>query len=592
MSKIINSESLRSPIVIVSGHVDAGKTSLLDSIRKRVSSKSSSIAGSEAGGITQQNSTNYFPLEQLKKTVDIKGKYEIKATYPGLLAVDTPGHEAFYTFRQKGASLCDIAIVVIDMIEGVLPQTKEVLSMLKENKVPFVIALTKMDRLPGWLSHQGKSLRKTLKKQSKSTITHLYSKMNDIKYQLSIEEVEADFYFDNKKPEKVYSMVPVNSLKDEGISDLLAVMIYLTSNWMTKKLIIKNKFKSVILDSFKDSKMGWIIDLMIVNGSLKIGDELVIPKFSGSISTKVRNIFIDTKPVEECTGACSCRIIAKDLNNSIAGGKVYLVKDNLEELLEKSNNERESLMSSFDISECGIVVIADTLGAMDAFNYLLKKEEIPVKHFIIERPTEKTLERYSELLKKEENYYQTILYFGAPLPKEMVKKSFVKVIQDEVIYRLIEKYQDFEKESKGNIHQFLKETHQAVLPAEMSILKEHIYMVGGANNLLFGVKVKSGNLYVGMPLALVNKEKRSLGIILGIQKDGKDVIEAKEGEEVCLRLDNPNHLMYSRHFDDKDTLYSEQSRDSIENLKKYFKDKLVKSDWILVIKQKKIFGID
>jgi len=592
MSNLIESGKLRSPIIITVGHVDAGKTSLLDAFSRLISSNSKMIAISEAGGITQKNSCRYYSLNKLKKVVDIKGKYQIKDSYPGFLAVDTPGHEAFHTFRKKGSALCDIAIVVIDLLEGVLPQTKEVLSMLKENKIPFVIALTKMDRVPEWETQPNKNLRKTLKKQSKSCIAQFYTLIADIKYQLSTEGVDAEFYFDNKTPEKVYSMVPVNSLKNEGIDDLLGVMLYLTSNLMVKKLTVKNIFKSIVMDSFKDSKMGWIVDLMIVNGNLKIGDKIVIPKFSGSVVTKVKNIFVENKQVNECYGAYTCRIIAKDTSDVITGEKVYQVNNNEDELIKKSDNERNTLTSTFETSKEGIVVMTDTLGAMDAFNYLLNKESVPVKHYIIGKPTKKTIDRYSEILKKEENYNQTILYFGLPLNKSLLTESSISIIQDEVIYQLIEKYQDFEKESRGNIHQYLLENQKAVLPAEMKILKEHIFLKGGASNLLFGVKVIKGNLYIGMPLAIVNKNMKSLGIIIGIQKDSNDVIDAKENDEVCLRIDNPNHLMYGRHFEEKDTIYSAITRDTIDNLKKYFKDKLVKSDWILVVKHKKIFGIE
>jgi len=581
---------LRSPIAIVAGHVDAGKTSLLDYLR------SSSIANNEAGGITQQIGATFLSMDNLKKqTQEIKGKFAIESKIPGILAIDTPGHEAFYKLRQRGASMCDIAIVVIDIIEGVLPQTKEVLRMMKENKIPFVVALTKIDKIYGWTSEDNKPLRKVLKKQSKSTMTHFNAYLEDIKYQLSCEEIEADFYFTNKKPEKIISMVPINSLKGEGIADLLALMVYLTSTWMEKKLMVKDKFKAIVMESVKDKKMGWVSDLILVNGKLQIGDEIVIPKLSGSIVTKVKNIFIGDKPVSSCDGACSCRIIAKDLDNCLAGGRVYLSLNNSEELIEKSNEEREELLSSFVTKDEGIIVIADTVGAMDAFNFLLSKEDIPVKHFLIEKPSEKLIERYGEILKKGENYHQVILYFGSCQDKDVIKKSKeikITFLEDEVIYRLIEKYKDFEKTSKGNMNQYLLENNKAVLPAELRILKEFIFMKGGASNFLFGVKIKSGKIYVGMPVAVVNKEKRILGKILGIQKDNKDVTEAKLGDEVCIRVENPNHLWYERHFNEKDIIYSEQSRDSIDNLKKYFKDELKKEDWMLVIKQKKVFGIE
>jgi translation initiation factor 5B len=579
----------RSPIGIVVGHVDAGKTSLLDVIR------SSKVASSEIGGITQQIGASFLSLDFIeKKTKEIKGKFEVKSKLPGILLIDTPGHEAFYKLRERGASMCDIAILVIDIIEGVLPQTEEVIEMLKVNKIPFVIALTKIDRVSGWNITENSTLRNSVKKQSKETLMKFNSYLEDIKYQLSKLEINSEFYFNNKNPDKVYSIIPVNSLNNEGISDLLALMMYLTSNWMEKKLIIKDKFKALVMEAYQDKKLGHLIELIIINGTLNIGDEIIVSKISGAEKSVVRNIFLGEKTQLSVNGACAVKIIASNLDNVIAGSNCYLIKnkEDEEELIKKANEERENPL--WEKSEKGLIVMAETLGALDALAFLLKKENLMVKHYLLGKPNEKILERYQEQILKEEVFYHCILYFGKTNEdiKKLYQEKKIKLINNEIIYGLIEEYKTFKKEREGNLNQYLIENQKAILPLKLKILKEHIYLKGGNEELLMGVKIIYGKVKKGTPLVIINKEKRELGIITSIQKEKKELDQAIKNEEVCIRLTNPNHLIYDRHFDEKDEIYSYQNRESIENLKKYFKEELSKEDWLMVIKQKDVLKIE
>ncbi len=151
--------SIRQPIVTVAGHVDHGKTTILDSIRK------TGVAEQEAGGITQKISFTKVPIENIRKRCPMISEKGIKLDFPGFLFIDTPGHAAFSHLRKRGGSLADLAVLVIDINEGIMPQTAEVIELLRLNKTPFIIALNKIDNISGWRK-QADDLKQSIKTQA------------------------------------------------------------------------------------------------------------------------------------------------------------------------------------------------------------------------------------------------------------------------------------------------------------------------------------------------------------------------------------------------------------------------------------------
>ena len=166
----------------VLGHVDSGKTSLLDYIR------GTGVQGREAGGITQHIGASFLPIDTIKKTCGpLYEKLEKSETkIPGVLVIDTPGHEIFTNLRASGGSAADIAILVVDVSRGFQPQTNESLKILQSRKVPFVVALNKTDQLSGWRPTESPFITQAIKEQDPSMQTFLDEKIYDVVGTLSV----------------------------------------------------------------------------------------------------------------------------------------------------------------------------------------------------------------------------------------------------------------------------------------------------------------------------------------------------------------------------------------------------------------------
>lgn len=596
-SSTTNMISLRSPICCIMGHVDAGKTSLLDSIR------ASSIASAEAGGITQQIGATFISTDFIKsKTKDINGKFSTSnLSIPGVLMIDTPGHEAFFKLRQRGSSMCDIAILAIDIVEGILPQTKEAIELLKLNKVPFVVAATKLDNVWGWETKENSILRKSFKKQSKGAQSAFEGYIETLKWALKEEGISSEFYLKNKDPKKYVSIVPVCSIKNEGVSDLISLMGYLTSNMMGKKLKTKEKLKASIMEVFQDKRLGWMMDVILVNGTLNVGDNIIVPKIGGCEEIKIRNLLLPSNTIEmdkskkwtsesSVVGSCGVRIIATGLEGVLAGGHLY--SSGTEK--ERAEGEVEKLLEDLPKTESGIILMAETLGALEAASFLFAKEKISVRHYNIGKLNEKLIEKLSIMSRDEEESNKVILYFGK-VEDDIAKrvKSFkLTLISNQVVYQLLEKYNEFKTKTIENIHDILISKGEAILPIKLEMLKEYLFVKGGSKHFLIGVKVLFGKLKKGTPLAVTKDGKvLHLGIVESIQKDGKEREEGDKGDEVCIKIDNPNNLTLGRQFDEKWEVYSHQTRKSIDNLKKYFRDILKKPDWYMIVEQKRVLSI-
>ncbi len=600
-------ENVRAPICCVMGHVDAGKTSFLDKIRE------SNYQKGEAGGITQTIGSTFFPIEHIREvTKHIQGKFVTKHTIPGILIIDTPGHEEFKTLRERGASMCDLGIIVIDIEKSIEPQTIESIKLLRENKVPFIVVANKLDTIDGWEPTTNTSLKDAMKSQNKQIAQSIEYKMEDIKYDLSkIDNIKAEFYFKNKTPEKQYSIVPMSSRTGEGISDIFALLVYLAENLMMKKLTNKeDKFKAYVMETIKDKQNGWVIDTILVNGKISVDDKIVLSTMTGQVVSTIRNIMVpedlkqlgkktNWKYVDSISASRGVRLIGSNFQDAMAGTQLFQLGPSLseQEAIHMAKDEQEKYWKSFEWKDNGVFIHANTLAELDALYHLLSKNNINVTHGKIHygNINEKDLSIIESMLSKQKFMeYRTILYFGKLDEKsdahKIAKSKNIHIIESEVMYKLIEIYNNFKAECLKTRKEEETQKGEAVFPVQLSIIKKYIFMKGGADHLLFGVKVKKGKLYLNTPI-IVGEKKLVLGKVTSIQKNHKEQKEAEEGDEVCIRLSNDNHLTYERQFDSTDILVSHLTRDIIDTLKRDFRDVLTNKDWTNVIEIKQLLEI-
>ncbi|KDO81601.1 hypothetical protein CISIN_1g036359mg [Citrus sinensis] len=356
-------ENLRSPICCILGHVDAGKTRLLDCIR------GTNVQEGEAGGITQQIGATYFPVENIQKRTE-KLNADAKLKVPGLLVVDTPGHESFTNLRSWGPGLCDIAILVVDIMDGIKPQTIESLDLLKERSVDFIIALSKADKLYGWKSCKNAPIKKALEQQSKDVEDEFKMRLRNIITQFKEQGLNTELYYKNKEMGKTFSIVPTSAIRHKT---------------MVKKLAFRNEVQCTILEVKVCEGYGTTIDVVLINGVLHEGDKIVEP-----IDTKIQALLTPHPMKElrvkgayqhhkEIKAAQGIKITAQGLQDAIAGTSLYVVgpNDDLEDVkkaameemksvTEAASEGMKSVMSKVDKTCEGVCMQASTWGSLEA----------------------------------------------------------------------------------------------------------------------------------------------------------------------------------------------------------------------------------
>jgi translation initiation factor 5B len=600
--------TLKAPICCIVGHVDAGKTSLLDRLRN------TNIQEKEVGGITQQIGSTFFPIETIKNSCSsIKGKFEVICNIPGILMIDTPGHSEFQSLRDVGTSICDLGILIIDIEESIQEQTKEAIKLLKEKKIPFVVAVTKLDKINGWKTTKSSNLREALKEQSKDMSMMLMAKLEDIKYDLSKEDINAEFYFKNSNPKQIYSIVPVSSKTGEGIADLLALLVYTAQNWMLKKILYQDTVSCTIMESKYDKHNGYTIDVILNNGTINVGDKFVVSTITGPNICTVRNLLIPSALTQlgkktnwdykdSVRASIGCKIIGSNLDGAYPGTHLFPIKTSgastsagasaEADAINNANQEITNVWKSYNFISPGVFIGTQTFGELDAGYSIFQKAGISVAGAYIGEPSNKFIDLI--LMKTEgetlpEN--RIYLYFGAFNNTdvfEYAKKNEITLLSSEVIYKLVELYK-IEKEKMIKARQNTNNT--AIFPVEMSILKQYLFMKGGSDHLMFGVKIKKGTLYKNTPICVPEKNI-CLGKVLNIQFEHKEKEKGEEGQEICIRLDNPNQLIIHRHIEVTDKLIAQISRNSIDILKRDYKEVVPKKDWLLIIEHIKLLKIE
>lgn len=554
---------LRQPICVFMGHIDHGKTSIADSFRQ------TAVTKTEAGAITQMISSSVLPIESIKRTTQHLLGENFKFTIPGLLLIDTPGHSAFTNLRKRGGNLADIAVLVIDINEGIMEQTLECLEILKQYKTPFVIALNKIDLLPGWRTNNVPMLQ-SINSQSQEVIQLLDTKLYDLVGKLYDKGLNADRFDRVSDYTKQIAMVPCSAKTSEGIPELMMVLIGLAQKFLEGNLKLNlDTAKATVLEVKDEKGIGTTLDVILYDGVLKSGDTMVIGGLNEPVVTKIRGLFLPEKgrmkSVKEVVAAAGVRISAPDLNEVISGVPLMVAKDNLDEVKEKVQAEVDEVLTEIDNE--GVVIKAESLGSLEALIKLLKEKEIPIKKASVGEITKKDIADASA----ENNFiHKVILAFNV---KE-VETSEVKIISHDIIYRIIEDYEKWVIEQKKKEEE--KSLKSLVRPAKIEIIKGCIFRQSGP--AVVGVRVLKGTLKPDVDLIKLDGSKA--GTIKTIQLEKESLKEAARGKEVAISLPG---ITAKKQIDEEDVLIVDVPESDFKQLKKF--KKLLSAEEIDLLKE-------
>ncbi len=560
---------IRQPIVTVCGHVDHGKTSILDKLRE------SSVQEGEAGGITQKISFTSLPFDQLKRACPLIESAGIKLDIPGFLFIDTPGHAAFSNLRKRGGSLADLAILVIDINEGIKPQTAEVIQILKHNKTPFIIALNKIDNISSWQTSE-KSIKESIENQPQNVKSIFDERYLTLIGSLQSHGFDADLFYNIDDFSKKIALVPCSAKTGQGIQELIMVLCGLSQKYLAHKLKLSENARGVVLEIKKEKSINYI-ESILYDGELSKNDEIAIATLEEEpIISKIR-ILEEIKPL-------SSKFAPKDKVQASTGLRMQLVRKTditpgMPFLTYKGNKGeikkqfKEQISESIKTNKQGIIAKADSLGSLEALIVLLKQENIPVVKAGIGSINKTDIISAKANLKINE-LDSIIVGFNVSIDDEAkeLQTNDIKILTDEVIYKLIENLTEFRQEKSREI----EKTRMLGLATlcKLKILPQYVFR--NTKPAIFGVKIEAGKLVSN--LNLINNKNEEVGRVKNIQSENKSVTEATAPMEVAISTPGVN---FERQLKDKNFLYSEISESQFRKFKKN-KDLLTKDEVALL----------
>ncbi|KAF5302933.1 hypothetical protein FQA39_LY02113 [Lamprigera yunnana] len=595
-----NMDNLRAAVVCVLGHVDTGKTKILDKLRR------TNVQDGEAGGITQQIGATNVPIDAIKEQIkNVKEFSNMQFKLPGLLIIDTPGHESFSNLRSRGSSLCDFAILVVDIMHGLEPQTIESINLLKTKKTPFVVALNKIDRLYDWQTMARKDISDVISNQAPNTQLEFEQRKNEVVLQFAEQGLNAALCYENPDERSYVSLVPTSAVTGEGMGNLLSLIVDNCQNRLPKRLMYSEELQATVLEVKAIPGLGTTIDAILINGTLREGDSMVLAGTDGPITTQIRsllmpqpmkelrvkNAYIEYKEIKAAQGV---KIAAKELEKAIAGLNLYIAHkpDEVDILIEEVTKELKSALSGIKLQERGVYVQASTLGSLEALLEFLKASKIPYSGIRIGPVVKRDVMKASIML-EHDSQYATILAFDVKIERdaqELADTLGVKIFHADIIYHLFDKFIAYREELKQKKREEFK--HIAVFPCKIRILPQFIF--NSRDPIVVGVMIEGGIVKEGTPICVPSKEFVDIGIVTSIEVNHKSVESARKGMEVCIKIEpipGESPKMFGRHFDEKDFLISKISRQSIDACKDYFREDLTKPDWQLMVELKKLFQI-
>ncbi len=546
---------IRSPIVSVLGHVDHGKTTLLDFIR------GSAIAQKEAGGITQHIGATEIPMEIIENICGpFLDKLEIKETIPGLFFIDTPGHEAFTTLRKRGGALADLAILMVDLNEGFKPQTYEALNILKMYKTPFVVAANKMDKIYGWQTHQGESFSQTYAKQPANVQSALDNQVYELVGILHREGFESERFDRVENFARQISIIPISAKSGEGIAELLTMLLGLAQQYLKEQLQIETDApaKGTILEVKEETGLGTTIDAVIYDGIIRKKDTIVLTTQDDVITTKIRSLLKPNaleeireakkrfKKVDEVVAAAGIKIVAPNIDKVMSGSPLRVVRDDLSQVQEEILHEIDDI--KVDTDEMGVIVKADTLGSLEALVNMLQEMEVPIRAADIGDVSRRDVVDAS-IVTQEDDLHGVIIAFNVkilPSAAEEIRNTDLKIFQANVIYQLTEDYQEWIRTSEERRK---KEWFDAIVkPGKIRIIPKLVFRQ--SKPAIAGIEVLGGSVRKGSGLLDVNGLR--VGTVESMQDKGENLPSISKGQKAAMAIKDG---VFGRNLEEGDELY-------------------------------------
>jgi translation initiation factor 5B len=552
--------NLRQPILVVLGHVDSGKTSLLDTIR------GTGVQSREAGGITQHIGASFFPIDTIKTLTGYLYEKLAKSEspIPGLLVIDTPGHEVFANLRSRGGSAADIAILVADVNKGFEPQTYESMEILKKRRVPFVVALNKIDMIPGWRHSKSQFVTDQVKAQDHSTTSMLDEKIYNIVGSLSRLGYNSEGFWRVKDFTKEVAIVPVSAAKNIGVPELLAVVVGLSQQFMSKRLERKEgPGRGIVLEVKEEIGLGPSANLVLIEGVLKVGDIILVAKRDKAVTTKVKALLLPKpldemrdprdkfKPVSEVTSAAGIKVTSPDLEGVLAGSPLYVLDDKDQEPGLRSIVEdeiRNAIVT--DTNTNGIILRCDTIGSLEAIRDMLKKANVPIQKADIGHITRRDI-LAAAAVKEKNRYLGVVLGFNTKILEEAKREAqerTIPIFSENIIYNLVRSYTEWVE--------YQKEHEDSILFNEIPPICKFQFMKGFVFRrnypAVFGAEVQIGKLR--QKVNVLNEEGKKIGTIHQIQENGKPIEEAGKGEQVAVSI---KEISIGRQVNEGDIFYTD-----------------------------------
>ena len=552
--------TLRQPIIATLGHVDHGKTSLLDAIR------GTAIAQGEAGGITQAIGTTEIPADTIKTVAGkVLEKFRFSLGIPGLLFIDTPGHEAFSTLRKRGGSISDLAMLVVDINDGMMPQTEESLNILKNSRVPFVVVMTKMDKIQGW--QPGKSFLENIANQNEETVGRLEEAFYKVAEQFSSHGITVDRFDRVQDFTKTVAGIPVSAHTGEGLPELLAILSGLSQQFLKDKLAVTGRGRGTVMEVREVTGMGTTIDTIIYDGSVSKGEYLAIGGTS-RIVTKIRSLMLPQpmrdmrtekkfRYVDTVYAASGVKIAAPELDAVKAGSPIASAK---------THDEAKALLDGMDkagdveirTEQEGILLRADTIGSLEAMINVFAK--YPIKEALVGNATRESIIKAGG---NADPKFRAIACFNMKPPEDIAdfaKDQGITLLVSDVIYRLEEEYGKWSEKKAEELKK--AELDDVARPGKLRIMPGFVFRA--SNPAVVGCEILAGIVKPGFYLT---KDNKPAGRIKQIENQGEAVEEAKITEKVAVSIEG---ILVGRGVHENDVLYTEISENDYRMLMKHF----------------------